>query len=346
MNLLYFNLALDSNDTALGFTIDWVNTISKDYNKVFLITLKKKTYNVNSNVQVFSLYTDREIKFIAFVRFYYFLIKILIFNKIHRCFSHMNPLFILLTLGILRFKKIKTLLWYTHPNKTLKLKIACFFSDAIITASEYSFPIKSNKVHVIGHGVNSNLFNNKIKPNDLKYITYVGRISKIKNIHILIESFSSLNNPNYILMIVGDTITKEDINYKKELIKIVEKNKIQNKVIFKGPLNVEELKKIYSKTFIHINLTKRGSLDKVVIEAAMMGVISLVCNEGFRSIYGNLYDEFSFDSTSSLLDKIRNTISLDDSYLKKIRNIIMNNAINEHSLDSMSARISNVYRFL
>ena len=39
--LLYFNLALDENDTSLGFAIDWIETIAKNYDHVDVITLKK-----------------------------------------------------------------------------------------------------------------------------------------------------------------------------------------------------------------------------------------------------------------------------------------------------------------
>ena len=39
--LLYFNLALDENDTSLGFAIDWIKTIAKNYDHVDVVTLKK-----------------------------------------------------------------------------------------------------------------------------------------------------------------------------------------------------------------------------------------------------------------------------------------------------------------
>ena len=47
--LLYFNLALDENDTSLGFAIDWIKTIAKNYDHVDVVTLKKVS---NLNFQV------------------------------------------------------------------------------------------------------------------------------------------------------------------------------------------------------------------------------------------------------------------------------------------------------
>ena len=41
--LLYFNLAVDEKDTSLGFAIDWIKTIAKNYDHVDVVTLKKVT---------------------------------------------------------------------------------------------------------------------------------------------------------------------------------------------------------------------------------------------------------------------------------------------------------------
>ncbi len=36
--LLYFNLAVDENDTSLGFAIKWIDKISEEYEHVDVIT--------------------------------------------------------------------------------------------------------------------------------------------------------------------------------------------------------------------------------------------------------------------------------------------------------------------
>ena len=50
--LLYFNLALDENDTSLGFAIDWIKTIAKNYDHVDVVTLKKvSNLNFQENIK-------------------------------------------------------------------------------------------------------------------------------------------------------------------------------------------------------------------------------------------------------------------------------------------------------
>ena len=41
--LLYFNLAIDSKDTSLGFAIKWIETISNNYDQVDVVTLRLST---------------------------------------------------------------------------------------------------------------------------------------------------------------------------------------------------------------------------------------------------------------------------------------------------------------
>ena len=184
------------------------------------------------------------------IRFYFYLSKILANHKINRCFSHMNPLFLALTFGILKILKIKTILWYTHPINTLKLKIATLFTDKVVSASKFSFPIKTNKLIPIGHGIDSTRFNQSFENKKIKYISVIGRISKVKNIDLIIRAYSKLSKKKYKLIIIGEAITREDIYYKEELINIISKSNLQKFVEFKESLNRDELSKVYNNSFM------------------------------------------------------------------------------------------------
>ena len=111
---------MDINDPPLAFTSKWVEKISREYDKVFIITLKSSdNLKLSKNIEVYPLYAKSKNKLLTIFKFYKFLFKIIISNKIDRCFCHMNPLFLAMTFGILRVFRIKTILWYTHPSITL-----------------------------------------------------------------------------------------------------------------------------------------------------------------------------------------------------------------------------------
>ena len=54
--LLYLNLAIDSEDTSLGFAIGWLKEVSKIYDEIDVITLRKGTVpNLPDNVNIYGL---------------------------------------------------------------------------------------------------------------------------------------------------------------------------------------------------------------------------------------------------------------------------------------------------
>ena len=342
MNILVFNLAIDSKDSALSFTTHWLNEIAKKYDKVFVITLRGDMKNISKNVKPYKLYNKGKNRPLAVIRFYYYLFKILFNHKISRCFSHMNPLFLALTFGLLRFLKIKTILWYTHPSKSLKLKLATVFCNKVITASMNSFPIKTDKALSIGHAIETNLFA-KLSLNK-NYISCVGRISEVKNIDILLHAFSKLNT-TLKLLIIGEPLTKKDEVYKNHLISLVNKLNIKEKVIFKSSVKREKLVKIYNESIVHVNLTSKGFLDKVALEAMSCGTISLSSNIGYSNVYGKYKDLllFNFRDEVDLLKKISLLVEMDQYKREFIEELLINNVREYHSLDTIGDRIEKVY---
>ena len=87
-------------------------------------------------------------------------------------------------------------IWATDAPASLK----SFICDKSVSASSSGFNIKSNKHLITGHGINTKLFfpNKKISyKKKLNEIVYVGRISKIKNIHILLHAINNLGLTYY-----------------------------------------------------------------------------------------------------------------------------------------------------
>ena len=53
-NLLYLNLAIDEKDTSLGFTIDWIKEISKNFKSVDVVTLRlNSTPSLEKNIKIY-----------------------------------------------------------------------------------------------------------------------------------------------------------------------------------------------------------------------------------------------------------------------------------------------------
>jgi glycosyltransferase involved in cell wall biosynthesis len=342
MNLLYFNLSTNKKDPSLSFTTNWLNKISKSYDNVFLITLKGDLQHLNPKIKAYKLYNPNSNKLIALFRFYDYLFRILSKHKIERCFSHMNPLFLSLTLGSLKILGIKTVLWYTHPSVTLKLKLATYFSNRIITASKKSFPINTKKLTPIGHAIETTLFAKFVT--NKKFISCVGRISKSKNIDVLIKAFSLLNTDKQLL-IVGSPLTRNDIHYRNSLVDLITDLKIKNKVKLIDSVKRDNLIKFYNESIVHVNLTSEGFLDKVALEAMSCGTISLSSNDGYGNVYGDFSDKllFKYRNETDLSKKLEKILTMDKNERIMIESKLQKNVKKLHSIETIGKRINDVF---
>jgi glycosyltransferase involved in cell wall biosynthesis len=116
-------------------------------------------------------------------------------------------------------------------------------------------------------GINFDLLNkNKVKPDLLferypnarnkKIILFVGRITDHKNVHLLIQAFEIVakkSHDDVILFLVGDY---QNYNgYYLRLVDLIEKKKLQDKVIFTGVVPWKDLPLFYSACSIFATCT-------------------------------------------------------------------------------------------
>ena len=265
--LLYFNLALDENDTSLGFAIDWIKTIAKNYDHVDVVTLKKvSNLKFQENIKVYGA-KPKKYKIYKYVYLFKKVRELTKENTYDRCFSHMSPISILVSSYYLKKNKINSTLWFTHPGpkfgyKKLILFLSFIISEHIVTASKTSFPIKSKKVSVIGHAVDLVNFSNKKEEYKLHNFLILSRISSSKNIEIAIDGFLNSKFKDRNLDIIGGPLNKNDEVY---LAKLMNKYS-SNNVNFLGKINHANLPEVLKNYDVHFNCAGNGFFDKSVLE--------------------------------------------------------------------------------
>src|SRR4051794_27576692 len=67
--------------------------------------------------------------------------------------AHMVPLYALLAAPFVRPLRIPLVLWYTHWKGHAVVRTAERVCTAVASVDERSFPLRSNKVHALGHGI-------------------------------------------------------------------------------------------------------------------------------------------------------------------------------------------------
>jgi glycosyltransferase involved in cell wall biosynthesis len=286
MKLLIVTQKVDKNDPILGFFHRWLDEFSKNVEKLTVICLEQGEYHLPSNVQVLSLGKEKGKSRLKYLyRFYSY-----IWRERHvydSVFVHMNPIYVILGGFYWKLMGKEVGLWYTHKNVDLKLRIAEKLCDLVFSASKESFRLKSAKLRVMGHGIDTKVFfpaeAAKHASGGRKKVVTSGRVSATKKIHIMLEAVALLEDKNVELIIVGSPSTPIEREYQAVLKAQAEQLGLADRVVFVGSKSQLEVAEILRDADLFINLSNTGSLDKAVLEAMASGVYVLTSNEAFES---------------------------------------------------------------
>jgi glycosyltransferase involved in cell wall biosynthesis len=147
----------------------------------------------------------------------------------------------------------------------------CKFPDTTISVSPHIQKYCNQKYHrktpfiPNGFKINKDLSDEILKKYNLKskkYFLAVSRLIKHKGLHYLIEAFQKLNNPEYKLVIVGDTFHNQ--KYKDYLEKISQN---REDIIFTGIQNGAALDQLFSNAFTFVLPSEDEGFSITLLEA-------------------------------------------------------------------------------
>jgi glycosyltransferase involved in cell wall biosynthesis len=287
--LLVVTQTVDLTDSNLAFFHHWLEELAKQLDLVVIANTTGEYY-LPSNVSVHSLGKEGgRAKLSRYLIFQKYLVKFL--PDIDAVFFHMIPEYVIAAgLWPNIFGK-KSLLWYTHQHVSWRLRIAEKLVDKIFTASDKSFRLKSHKVEITGHGIDTDKFKPAPQKNKIPYIRVrtAGRISPSKQQEIVIAVSEAMHEEGieFEVKIAGEPVLKSDEQYLESLQEIIELKDLNDKVKFVGPISYQQIEKFYQSGDIFLNFSLTGSIDKAVLEALLCGLPVVTSNEAFRSLIPN-----------------------------------------------------------
>lgn len=355
MKLLFITQKVDRNDDLLGIYHEWIKKLASEFEFIHVICLYKGEYELPSNVKIYSLgkeeFPDYEKsgKLGYILRFYKY--AWLLRNEYDSVFVHMNPEYCVLAGPLWRLLGKKVVLWYAHFLDSLKLRIAVFFIDKVVTSVKEAFPFNTRKLVVLQQGIDIHRFTPKesdISRDGKIDILFVGRISPVKNLDTLINAFNLLVKKyhNLHLNIVGGP-TEKDMNYFQRIKNMASELEIDKNISFLGKIANNEMPKIYNSNDIFVNLTKRGSFDKTTLEAMASGLAVLVSNDAFNNIFNTEIKEklmFKERDAIDLASKLENLINADMEDMASIKKEMRDIVVKKHSLGGLIDKLSYVLK--
>jgi len=336
MKLLIITQKVDRNDPILGFFHRWIEEFARNCEYVTVICLYKGQFGLPANVKVLSLGKERGIGKLGYVSNFYRYVW-LERNNYDSVFVHMNQIYVLLGGLLWRLMGKKIVMWYAHGHTSFSLWVAEKLVDNIFSVSKESFTLKTNKLKIVGHGIDTNRFKT-VRPNKVESyynICSLARISERKNQYIMIAVLSLLKRAgaNVRLYLVGPVITKADVIYKDKINQLIVREELLTDVIFPGNITQDELPSFLGNIDLLLNLSDTNSVDKEVLEAMSCGVNVLTSNIAFKDILPS--ENLTSKVPEEVTKKILQLISVGRSDHSNLRQIVEKS----HNLQNLIKKI-------
>ncbi|MEP6987572.1 MAG: glycosyltransferase family 4 protein [Chloroflexota bacterium] len=355
MRLLVFNLVTDADDPVLGFTTIWINGLAARCEAVDVITMKMGRLAVAPNVRVYSVgkekgYSEARRAF----EFYRILLGLLRQHHYEACFAHMMQLFAVMGAPVLKLYHVPITLWYAHKATGRVLQLAEKLVDHVVTSTTEGFRLPSNKVQIIGQGIDTELFKptppHSNREGEIRPFTLisVGRIAPVKRLEIVIAAVKALREQGLTdirLILVGE-VAPSDRDYGERLRQMVSDNQLSNAVTFAGGMPYEAVVREYQQADVMVNMSATGSMDKAVLEAMACGLPVVTANESFKSLLTPWADMLYIppESPEVLSVRLKQLAAMSSSERAVLGAALRQLVVEQHSMQHLTDQLMTIFK--
>jgi glycosyltransferase involved in cell wall biosynthesis len=331
---------MDKNDPLLSHQHEAVSGLSKNFQKITVITGKLGDIDPNPNIQIITTDWIPGKRFRSTIKLFQIAVPEIIRGDFQSVFFHMTDLQCALLSPLIRLRGKRQFLWYAHKFKSKYLVFSSKWVTGIVTSTNGSCPLFGSRVYPIGQAIDEEKFKPiQFDDLDINRLVHIGRFDRSKNIDLLISVSKKLKQsfPGIRLSIIGSPANSESRLWADNLI-LQSRLEIQEGWInFKNAIPREKFPIEVAKNgcFFHGYL---GSLDKTLIEATMLCVPVVTLNPEYLGIFGT----WSKTSKSDLESEYRALRDLDPNEIKAELAARLNIARENHSLDNWVRQLTDL----
>lgn len=215
-----------------------------------------------------------------------------------------------------------------YYNRILRKNLAKAYSIIVISETTKQDLLKffpetgQEKIKVIYNGYEKKIFNTNTDISALKdfkkrfgldkYILYVGRLSRIKNVMRLVKAFALIKDKtDYSLLVIG----KDESGILTEADNFIKNSGMQNRVKFIERLEENEVQYAYKGARLFIQPSYSEGFGLPAVEAMACGIPCVLSDiEAFREVSADAAMLFNPDNEKELAEKIMILLNNENLY--------------------------------
>jgi len=320
-NLVIFNLETNLRNPILATTHLWIEGFAKIVPKVSVYSVHVGDTSLPENCTVEELGGgDWKSRITAIFKLALITFKVCLKRRNTMVFHHQIPTTAVFPGIIFRLLRIRQALWYSHSSRPLSLKIGTFLVDEILTSTPGSFPLAIPGINYVGHGVYVPK-SIKLQDRDNTSITFLGRITKIKNLEKLLSAAKQLNRQDITINFTGPVNPSDP--YSSELIEFANESGVN--LALSAPIDHSEIQRHFDKFGVFYS-GMENSVDKSAIEAAIYGCFVLSTDQGTQELTGmnTIWEEVNECLCKNLLGQLTYLSDLNSEKISELRRRISN----------------------
>lgn len=354
MRLLLITQKVDRDDWVLGFVHTWLERLAARAERLDVLAGRTGRFALPPNVRVFSLRGRTGASRAQLLLRWHALMRRLMAAGQDAVLAHMCPHYAILAAPYARLAGVPLGLWYTHRSVDWRLRLAHALVDVVLTASRESFRLPSQKVRILGHGIDTAAFSPGPAPEGPPVVLSAGRISPAKGHDVVLDAAARLITragvPPFEVQIAGEVHVAADAAYRARLEARTAQPDLAGRVRWLGAVPYVRMPAAYRSATVFVNCSDTGSLDKTVLEAMACGTPVLTSNEAFAALLreerlgrlpAGLDGSLTFPRRDvvTLAEKLAALLALDAASRAALGTRLRRIVVEAHDLDVLAQRI-------
>jgi glycosyltransferase involved in cell wall biosynthesis len=262
--------------------------------------------------------------------------------------AHMCPIYAVLASPLARPLRVPLLLWYTHWARTRTLEAAERAATTVVSVDRRSFPIASDKVVPIGHGIDLAEFpcvDRADGSGDFR-LAVLGRYSRAKGLETILRGVRLVldGGVDVRLELHGPALNAVEREHRAELEQLVGELGLEKRVRLGHAVLRAEVPEVLARARALVNNMQAGAPDKVVYEAAASCLPVLVSNPVFDELTVGLDAQLMFrrDDPAELAERIAGLAALDPGTRAAVGSALRERVAVRHSVEHWADAILEV----